>query len=96
MSRSPKLTKTDYSLSLRTRKSNQDFRVLAAESAGRKAGSPLAMDEQSYHLGTEVVPEEDQGLLSQVIEMGIDEEQWSPSKTKSSFKRPLFLVVQYI
>ncbi|GAA5805766.1 hypothetical protein HPULCUR_011291 [Helicostylum pulchrum] len=92
MSRSPKLTKTDCSLSLRTRKSNQDFRVLVAESAGRKAGSPLAMDEQNYHSGTEAVPEENQGLLSQVIEMGIAEEQWSPSKTKSSFKRPLFSV----
>lgn len=96
MSRSPKLTKTDCSLSLRTRKSNQDFRVLVAESAGRKAGSPLAMDEQNYHSGTEAVPEENQGLLSQVIEMGIAEEQWSPSKTKSSFKRPLFSVVRYM
>lgn len=60
MSRPGTPQKNDSSLLMRTRKSHQDFRILAAES--------LARNESVYT--TDPSFQETHGLLSQVIEMG--------------------------
>lgn len=76
----PKLQKTEYSLSMRTRKSHQDFRMLAAESLARKGGDDRVFaHDQSF--------QENDGLLSQVIEMGINDDEWyNNSKSKDTQK----------
>lgn len=61
MSRPGTPQKKDSSLLMRTRKSHQDFRVLAAESLANK-DEPVYANDPSF--------QETHGLLSQVIEMG--------------------------
>lgn len=78
----PKLQKNDSSLSMRTRKSNQDFRVLAAESLSRKGG----VDEEVF--ASDNGYQENDGLLSQVIEMGTDDndDDWYHKGNNSRLK----------
>ncbi|CEP07126.1 hypothetical protein [Parasitella parasitica] len=82
----PNLQHSESSLSLRTRKSNQDFRVLAAESLARKV-SPL-VDERVFGASAADDYEERDELLghgnSEVIEIGNYDETWSDLRAKDS------------
>lgn len=85
----PNLQHSESSLSLRTRKSNQDFRVLAAESLGRK-GSPL-VDERVFGAPVADDYEERDELLgngnSEVIEIGNYDDSWQYTDNKDSRKK---------
>lgn len=86
----PNLQHSESSLSLRTRKSNQDFRVLAAENLGRK-GSPLAVDERVFGPTVADDYEERDELLgngnSEVIEIGNYEDSWQYTSKKDAGKK---------
>lgn len=82
----PNLQHSDSSLSLRTiRKNNQDFRALAAENLARKGSSSLVVDERvfnDYDNSNTHTTQENERLLSEVIEMGpdFDDESWRDDK----------------
>lgn len=86
----PNLQHSESSLSLRTRKSNQDFRVLAAENLARK-GSPLAVDERVFGAPVADDYEERDELLgngnSEVIEIGNYDDGWQYTSKKDARKR---------
>jgi hypothetical protein len=93
----PHLQHSDSSLSLRTRKSNHDFRVLAAESQARKKSSPLVDERVSGTTEFNRDFSEREGLLNstdEVIEIGIYNEDWQSKSTSKSRRRcPVWIKV---
>ncbi|CAO3653887.1 unnamed protein product [Mucor fragilis] len=86
----PNLQHSESSLSLRTRKSNQDIRVLAAENLARK-GSPLAVDERVFGAPVADDYEERDELLgngnSEVIEIGDYDDGWQHTNKKDARRK---------
>jgi hypothetical protein len=90
----PHLQHSDSSLSLRTRKSNQDFRTLAVDTLARKGSSSL-VDERVFGAAeSDRDFAEREGLLNntdEVIEIGNYDESWQ-SKPSNKFKRTWAMV----
>jgi hypothetical protein len=94
-SSSPKLTHSDSSLSLRTRKNNNDVRALAVENLSRKASH--SVDERVFGEAEASHGEfqENDGLLSEVIEMGtpdFNDENWNKRKEPKKWLSAINLI----